>query len=86
MARYLAEHFTPEAMRAVLADRASTVLVLEEGGTPAGWAHLVDDGSALEIRRFYVDGRRQGGGAAAALLSAALAEARSAGKEEKRPA
>jgi len=81
MARYLAEHFTPEAMRAVLADRASTVLVLEEGGTPAGWAHLVDDGSTLEIRRFYVDGRRQGGGAAAALLSAALAEARSAGKE-----
>jgi len=81
MARYLAEHFTPQAMRAILADRASTVLLLEAAGTSAGWAHLVDEGGALEIRRFYVDPRWQGGGAAATLMSAVLAEARTGGKE-----
>ena len=81
MARYLAEHFTPEAMQAVLGDRASTVLMLEQAGGSAGWAQLVDDGGALEIRRFYVDPRWQGGGAAVALMSAVLGEARVRGKE-----
>ena len=78
MARYLAAHFTPEVMGALLA-RGETVLVLERAGTAAGWAHLLAEEGALEIRRFYVDARWQGSGAAVSLMSAVLDEAPAAG-------
>jgi molybdenum cofactor guanylyltransferase len=81
MARYLATHFTPGAMGALLSEGTGTVLLLEQAGTPAGWAHLLSREGATEIRRFYVDGRWQGTGAAVTLMSAALAEARAAASE-----
>jgi len=81
MARYLAAHFTPAALATALDAPGSTVLVLEAAGAPAGWAHLLAGRGAAEIRRFYVDRRRQGSGAAVTLLSAALAEARASGAE-----
>src|SRR5262249_20595457 len=80
MARYLATHFTPEVMSGQLARPGCTLLVLEREGAPEGWAQLLDaPGGALEIRRFYVDGRSQGSGAAVTLMSAALSEARAHG-------
>jgi len=94
MRAYLAEHFTEAALTRVLADPASEVLVLEDGGTPVGWAHLVVGGPAprspdapaaeggeLEIRRFYVGSRLHGGDAAPSLLVAALERARARGAD-----
>ena len=80
IARYLATHFTPEVMAGHLARPGCTLLVLEREGTPEGWAQLLDaPGGALEIRRFYLDGRRHRSGAAVVLMSAALAKARAHG-------
>lgn len=80
MARYLAAHFTPEGMGNLLAG-PGTLLVLERAGTPAGWAHLLRSAGALEIRRFYLDGRWHGSGGAVELMLAVLAEARSGALE-----
>src|SRR5512144_1805216 len=94
MRAYLAEHFTEAALRRVLADPACEVLVLEDGGTPVGWALLVaaarapgpgaeqrtaGAGDEVEIRRFYVDRRLHGSDAAPALLASALQRARALG-------
>ena len=93
MRAYLAEHFTEAALRRVLGDPQLHTLVLEEEGTPVGWALLASGrfapragaggsrttGGEVEIRRFYVDGRLHGSDAAPALLAAALASARSLG-------
>src|SRR5262249_9307049 len=83
MRAYLAEHFTEAAMERLLADPSSEILVLEEAGTPVGWALLVDaplaQGNELEIRRFYVEPRLHGGDAAPSLLVAALERARARG-------
>jgi molybdopterin-guanine dinucleotide biosynthesis protein A len=94
MRAYLAEHFTEAALARLLSDPGSEVLVLEDAGTPVGWALLVSGGPAprspvapaaqggeLEIRRFYVESRLHGGDAAPSLLVAALdrAAARGAG-------
>jgi molybdopterin-guanine dinucleotide biosynthesis protein A len=94
MRAYLAEHFTEAALGLVLRDPASEVLVLEDAGTPLGWALLVDGapaprspdsppahGGELEIRRFYVESRLHGGDAAPSLLVAALERARARGAE-----
>src|SRR5262249_15075595 len=86
MRAYLAEHFTETVLRSLLLDPACSVLVLEDGATPVGWALLISGrmalpgaspspGAGVEIRRFYVDARLQGGDAAPALLVSALARA-----------
>ena len=95
MRAYLAKHFTEDALRRLLLDPASHVLVLEDGATPVGWALLVAGRSAprdvsapeqgagsvaeVEIRRFYVDATLHGGDAAPLLLASALARARELG-------
>jgi molybdopterin-guanine dinucleotide biosynthesis protein A len=95
MRAYLAEHFTEDALRRLLVDPASHVLVLEDGATPVGWAllvsgraaprepgasgHGVPSGPEVEIRRFYVDLRLHGGDAAPALLASTLSRAREMG-------
>src|SRR5690242_13298433 len=92
MRAYLAEHFTEAALARLLADPACEVLVLEDAGTPVGWALLIGGGPAprspglppaqgaeLEIRRFYVEPRLHGGEAAPSLLVAALERARARG-------
>ena len=86
MRAYLAEHFTEAALQSVLRDPELHTLVLEDGGTPVGWALLASGRSAtraaaggastttggeMEIRRFYVDGRLYGSAAAPALLASA---------------
>ena len=78
---YLAEHFTEPALVRLLVDPGAHVLVLEHGGTPAGWALLLGapGGTEVEVRRFYVDGRHQGGEAAVTLMAAALGRARALG-------
>ncbi|HET6982044.1 MAG TPA: GNAT family N-acetyltransferase [Myxococcaceae bacterium] len=94
MRAYLAEHFTEAALARLLADPASEVLVLEDGGAPVGWAHLAGGGPAprspdappprggeLEVRRFYVEARLHGTDAAPSLLVAALERARARGAE-----
>ena len=83
MRAYLAAHFTEAALRRVLDDPAFHALVLEDGGTPVGWALLVSGpaprgpdlggqplapGGEVEIRRFYVDARLHGGDAGPTLL------------------
>jgi molybdenum cofactor guanylyltransferase len=92
---YLAEHFTPAALARILSDPASQVLVLEDSGTPVGWAHLVAGTRAprqveppagapaqeVEIRRLYVDARFQGGEAAVLLMRESLDRARALGAE-----
>jgi molybdopterin-guanine dinucleotide biosynthesis protein A len=95
MRAYLAEHFTEPVVRRLLEHPDFHVLVLEDGGTPVGWALLVSGGSAartaepsgpapapggeVEIRRFYLDPRLHGGDAGPALLASALAKARELG-------
>jgi len=95
MRAYLAEHFTEAALRLVLHDPDARALVLEDGGTPVGWALLVSGrqaprateprgsppapGGEVEIRRFYVDPRLHGSDAGPALLTSALGKARELG-------
>ena len=75
---YLAEHFTPAALARILADASCQVLVLEDAGTPVGWAHLVA-AREVEIRRFYVDARFQGTDASVLLMRECLDRARALG-------
>jgi len=90
MRAYLAEHFTEDALRRLLDDPDVRLLVLEDAGTPVGWAHLVAGrqapgapapahGGEVEIRRFYLDPRLHGGDAGPTLLASALGTARELG-------
>ncbi|HZJ54643.1 MAG TPA: GNAT family N-acetyltransferase [Myxococcaceae bacterium] len=94
MRAYLAEHFTETALQRVLRDPGFHSLVLEDGGTPVGWALLAPGRSAprsagsgastaaggeVEIRRFYVDGRLHGSDASPTLLASTLDRARALG-------
>ena len=90
MRAYLAEHFSEAALRRLLDDPAVYLLLLEDGGTPVGWAHLVAGPQAprapvpapageVEIRRFYVDPRLHGSDAGPMLLASALDTARKLG-------
>jgi molybdopterin-guanine dinucleotide biosynthesis protein A len=54
------------------------VLVLEDAGTPVGWAQLVG-AREMEIRRFYVDARLHGSDAAVLLMCECLDRARALG-------
>lgn len=87
IAAHIAAHFTPARQAAELADPQMVTLVLDAGGTLAGYAQLregpappsVDGPRPLELLRFYVDRPWQGRGVAAALMHAAVAAARARG-------
>jgi molybdopterin-guanine dinucleotide biosynthesis protein A len=87
MARYLAENFAEPVLLRELRDLDAQLLLLEQDGEVAGWAHLLPSAPGergqrpFEIRRFYVDARWHGTGAATALLSAVLQRARAAGAD-----
>jgi len=95
MRAYLAEHFTEAAVRRLLERPEFHALLLEDGGTPVGWALLVSGrsgaraaepagpdpapGGEVEIRRFYVDARLHGADAGPMLLASALGKTRELG-------
>ena len=84
MAAYLAAAYGPEIQRAELATEGNVFLVADGAGAIAGYAFLRDapltigepDPRAVEIVRFYVDGKSRGTGLAAALMAAVIGEAR----------
>lgn len=82
---YLSTAYTPAAQAAELNDPAiTTLLACDESGALAGFAQVraapvpecVDDPSAVELWRFYVDQRWHGQGVAPVLMAAVYAEAR----------
>jgi GNAT superfamily N-acetyltransferase len=89
MTVYLAETFGPEQQATELADPATTFLIAEIDGKPAGYARLhtgpapemITGERPIEIARLYTDAQWIGGGVGAALMSAALDYARSNGND-----
>lgn len=91
LGRYLAGSFSADALRAVLADPAACVLLVESGAAAIGYAQLRAQSPApapgvvgqrpLEIARFYVDARWHGRGVAGALMAAVRADARDRGAD-----
>ena len=92
MARYLAEHFTPERQAAEITDPGGRVLLAEHVGGSGeaelvGYVHLiagpvhdaVRSPDPLEIRRIYVARAWHGQGVAQALMNAAIDAARARG-------
>ena len=84
LAAHVAKTYGPAVQSRELSDPATTYLVVEVSGLPAGYA-LVREGHAppcvtgarpVEIARFYVDRPWHGTGVAAALMDACDAEAR----------
>ena len=88
---HLAQTFGPAQQAAELADPACTMLLLEMGGAPLGYALLRACGpeiekslefrQPLEVARFYLDPSLHGQGAAQALMAAVLAQAVKAGHD-----
>ena len=86
---YLDSAFSPEIQRRELQNPSSLCLLMERDGTLIAYATLrfdtvspfVDDPSAIEIQRFYVDRSGHGTGLAQTLMSACIdvAERRGAG-------
>jgi len=89
MRAYLDIAFSPERVRAEVADPASTHLIAEADGTAVGYARLragdgPPEGAAerpVELVRLYVERAHQGSGVAAALMQACLDHARDAGHD-----
>ena len=89
--RYLARAYSVEVMSTAIGSDDSTILVAEDAeGRAVGYALLkaspalpegVSGNTAIEIFRFYVDGRVQGRGIGAALMTRSLATAREAGAD-----
>jgi diamine N-acetyltransferase len=89
--RYIARAYSVEGTREAIASDDATILVAEDAeGNPIGYAHLrvspdppdgVSGAHAVEILRFYVDGRVQGRGIGAALMIQSLAAARALGAD-----
>ena len=87
MERYVAGHFGPDLQADELRDPATTTLVAEEGGQPAGYVQLgrgpvpvsVSGPDPMEVVRFYVDRPWHGRGVAQRLMEAAVDAARAAG-------
>lgn len=84
LAAHLAKTYGPAIQSRELSDPATTYLIAEVSGRPAGYA-LVREGHApdcvtgvrpLEVARFYVDRPWHGTGVAGALMEACDAEAR----------
>ncbi len=86
LASFLASTYTPELQRAELADPVLTYLLAERGGAPVAFALLratsaapyVDDPSAVELQRFYVDRSCHGTGVAQSLMASCVETARRA--------
>jgi ribosomal protein S18 acetylase RimI-like enzyme len=89
MEAYVRASFSPERVRAELADPAHTFLLafLEPAGAPIGYAKLkaaaadpsVTGPAPIELERIYVDAQAIGRGIGAALMRASLDTARSGG-------
>jgi GNAT superfamily N-acetyltransferase len=87
IADYVAEHFRPEVMAAVIADLACTTLLVRVDGQLAGYAILrarpapacVTTGEPLQLWRLYLGQRFIGQGLGARLMAALQAEARRRG-------
>jgi ribosomal protein S18 acetylase RimI-like enzyme len=89
MARYLDESFSEPAIRAQLADPASTFLLAEDGGRIVGYVMLhsghapppVTGPSPIELVRIYVDPPAIGSGLGSRLMAASLDEAAAQGAQ-----
>ena len=88
MASYLNEAFGPDQQRAEITAPGSIVLLAEDaGGALAGYLHIlaspvpacVDDTSALELKRLYVDPARHSLGLGKRLLDDGLVRAKATG-------
>jgi diamine N-acetyltransferase len=87
MELYVAGHFGPDRQADELRDPATTTLVAEERGQPAGYVQLgrgpapanVAGPDPMEVVRFYVDRPWHGRGVAQRLMAAAADAARAAG-------
>jgi GNAT superfamily N-acetyltransferase len=86
VAAYVAEVFSPAQQEQEIRDPDSLVLLEEQGGCIAGYAHLVRAGTAevraerpVELRRFYIAQHLQGTGAAHRLMDRVLAESEATG-------
>src|ERR1044071_7503810 len=83
MACYLALHFSVAQQAAELAHPASTFLIAEVDGQPAGYAKLqageppneIEGAKPIELVRLYVSQERLGRGVGEALMRACLDEA-----------
>jgi GNAT superfamily N-acetyltransferase len=86
---FVAETYGEQLQRAELADVGRPALVLEVGGTPAGFAQLrldhrepcVPGARPAELQRIYLLKAWQGGGRGAALMAAAERLARAQGAD-----
>lgn len=85
---YIASAYTPEAQAGELADaNVTTLLAQDDAGVLLAFAQVrtaavpacVDDATAVELWRFYVDQAWHGRGVAATLMAAACDEARARG-------
>ncbi|MBW3628606.1 MAG: GNAT family N-acetyltransferase [Gemmatimonadetes bacterium] len=92
MRMYLEKAFGSAQQSAELTDPRRTTLLAEDGDGLVGYAILhrtregeahpgVPAGEAVEIQRFYLDGRRHGRGLAGRLMDAAIGTARELGAE-----
>ncbi len=87
LATFLDSTYTPALQLAELADPVLTYLLVERSGTPLAFALLragstspfIDDPSAIELQRFYVDRSCHGTGVAQALMESCVETARHAG-------
>lgn len=86
IADYVAEHFRPEVMAAVIADPACTTLLVGVGEQLAGYAVVKAEaapdcvsGPAVQLWRLYLAERFIGRGLGARLMQAVQAEARRRG-------
>ncbi len=87
LATFLDSTYTVALQGAELADPVLTYLLIERSGTPIGFALLransvspfIEDRSAIELQRFYVDQSCHGTGVAQALMASCVETARLAG-------
>ncbi len=87
LAAFLDSAYTVALQRAELTDPALTCLLAERAGIPVAFALLragstspyMDDPSAIELQRFYVDQSSHGTGVAQALMASCVDTARQAG-------